>query len=104
MPQFNRYIDIDYSGAETADSSCKGLRVYAAEGSGTPVQVPPHPSPRRRLNQPTTPIDRPSLLVCLQAVRTPRRTYQIFLSQRFHFNPPEPYLREFDLDGDLAAC
>lgn len=27
MPQFNRYIGIDYSGAETADSSCKGLRV-----------------------------------------------------------------------------
>ena len=36
MPQFNRYIGIDYSGAGTADSSCKGLRVYMAEGSGTP--------------------------------------------------------------------
>ena len=24
MPQFNRYVGIDYSGAETADSSCKG--------------------------------------------------------------------------------
>jgi hypothetical protein len=24
MPQFARYIGIDYSGAETADSSCKG--------------------------------------------------------------------------------
>jgi hypothetical protein len=27
MPQFARYIGIDYSGAETADSSCKGLRL-----------------------------------------------------------------------------
>ena len=26
MPHFERYIGIDYSGAETADSSCKGLR------------------------------------------------------------------------------
>jgi hypothetical protein len=26
MPQFTRYIGIDYSGAETAESSCKGLR------------------------------------------------------------------------------
>jgi hypothetical protein len=34
-PRFNCYIGIDYSGAETADSSCRGLRVYAAEGSGT---------------------------------------------------------------------
>ena len=47
MPQFARYIGIDYSGAETADSSCKGIRVYMAEGSGTPEQVQPPPSPRR---------------------------------------------------------
>ena len=31
----------------------------------------PPSGPCRRLNQPTTPIDRPSLLVCLQAVRNP---------------------------------
>jgi hypothetical protein len=36
MAQFKRYIGIDYSGAVTPDSSCKGLRVYMAEGSGTP--------------------------------------------------------------------
>jgi hypothetical protein len=47
MPHFNRYIGIDYSGAETADSSCKGLRVYVAEGSGEPRQIQPSPSPRR---------------------------------------------------------
>ncbi len=29
MPQFNRYIGIDYSGAVTPESSCKGLRVTA---------------------------------------------------------------------------
>jgi hypothetical protein len=39
MPHFESYIGIDYSGTETPESSCKGLRVYAAEGSGTPEQV-----------------------------------------------------------------
>src|ERR1039457_6619125 len=46
-PAFYRYIGIDYSGAETPDSSCRGLRVYAAEGIGTPEQIQPLPSPRR---------------------------------------------------------
>ena len=47
MSHFSRYIGIDYSGAETADSSCKGIRVFMAEGSGEPAQVQPPPSPRR---------------------------------------------------------
>jgi hypothetical protein len=47
MPQFNRYIGIDYSGAVTPESSCKGIRVFMAEGSGAPAQVQPPPSPRR---------------------------------------------------------
>ena len=33
---FNRYIGIDYSGAETCDSSLKGLRVYVADHSSEP--------------------------------------------------------------------
>jgi hypothetical protein len=41
MSQFNCYIGADYSGAETADSSCKGIRVCLAEGSGEPTQVQP---------------------------------------------------------------
>lgn len=47
MPQFARYIGIDYSGAETCDSSCKGLRAYMAEGSTAPEPVEPPVSPRR---------------------------------------------------------
>ncbi len=47
MAQFNRYIGIDYSGAATSDSSCKGLRVYMAEGSGEPTQVPSPTGTRR---------------------------------------------------------
>jgi hypothetical protein len=44
LPQFNRYIGIDYSGEETPESSCKGLRVFMAEGSYTPEQVQPPPT------------------------------------------------------------
>jgi hypothetical protein len=48
MAQFARYIGIDYSGAETPDSSCKGIRVYSAEGSAAPEPVPPTPPSLRR--------------------------------------------------------
>jgi hypothetical protein len=47
MIRFARYIGIDYSGAETPDSGCKGLRAYAAEGSELPEEVQPPPSPRK---------------------------------------------------------
>ena len=46
MPQFTRYIGIDYSGAQTAESSLSGLRVYLAEEGGNPLEVAPPPSPR----------------------------------------------------------
>ena len=44
---FHRYIGIDYSGAETPDSSLKGLRVYVADRESLPVEVGPPPSPRK---------------------------------------------------------
>lgn len=44
---FDRYIGIDYSGAETPTSSLKGLRVYMACGENPTVEVPPPPSPRK---------------------------------------------------------
>ena len=44
---FVRYIGIDYSGAETATSSLKGLRVYQADGDQSPVEVLPQASTRR---------------------------------------------------------
>jgi hypothetical protein len=46
-PAFHRYIGIDYSGAETPDSSLKGLRVYEADREFLPVEVEPPPSPRK---------------------------------------------------------
>ncbi len=44
---FNRYIGIDYSGAQTAESSLKGLRVYCAHGAAVAQEVAPPPSPRK---------------------------------------------------------
>jgi hypothetical protein len=47
MPQFERYFGIDYSGAETATSSLKGLRLYSATPTQPPTEVLPPPSPRK---------------------------------------------------------
>lgn len=43
----DRYIGIDYSGAQTPTSSLKGLRVYMADQTSSPVEVLPPPSPRK---------------------------------------------------------
>jgi hypothetical protein len=47
LPAFDRYIGIDYSGAQTPISSLKGLRIYMADRNGPPNEVPPPPSPRK---------------------------------------------------------
>jgi hypothetical protein len=46
-PAFERYIGIDYPGAQTPSSSLKGLRVYAADRTCSPQEVQPSPSPRK---------------------------------------------------------
>ena len=47
MPAFVQFIGIDYSGAQTPTASLKGLRVYMADRSTSPVEVRPPPSPRK---------------------------------------------------------
>lgn len=47
MPMFNRYIGIDYSGAQTPQSSLPGLRIHEASPCDPPKAVPPPPSPRK---------------------------------------------------------
>jgi hypothetical protein len=44
---FTRYIGIDYSGAATAESSLKGLRVCVSEGGAEPIEILPPPSPKK---------------------------------------------------------
>jgi hypothetical protein len=46
-PAFERYIGIDYSGAQTPTSSLKGLRVYAADRLAATQEVQPPRSPRK---------------------------------------------------------
>ena len=46
-PAFQRYIGIDYSGAEVPNASLKGLRVYCAWDQGNPTEVLPPPSPKK---------------------------------------------------------
>ena len=47
MHQFRRYIGIDYSGAQTPNSSLKGLRVYEASIGQQAQEVTPPPSTRK---------------------------------------------------------
>lgn len=46
-PSFERYIGIDYSGAETPTSSLKGLRISVADLLTAPQEIQPPPSPRK---------------------------------------------------------
>lgn len=45
IPAFQRYIGIDYSGAETPTSSLKGLRVYVADQDNLAEEVQPPQAP-----------------------------------------------------------
>ena len=47
MPLFERYIGIDYSGAQTADASLKGLQVYMADGCSAPARIAPPAGPKK---------------------------------------------------------
>lgn len=44
MPQFKRYLGIDYSGAETPTRGLKGLRVYSATATEQPAEILPPPA------------------------------------------------------------
>ena len=47
MPQFRRYLGIDYSGAQTPTSSLKGLSIFAATTAQCPIEIQPPPSARK---------------------------------------------------------
>ncbi|MGH7812588.1 MAG: hypothetical protein ACREQI_01100 [Candidatus Binataceae bacterium] len=47
QPWFNRYVGIDYSGAQTPTSSLKGLRVYMGDRASEPREVVPPPSTQK---------------------------------------------------------
>ncbi len=45
--KFNRYIGVDYSGAQTPTSSLPGLRLFTARRDQSPREILPPPSPRK---------------------------------------------------------
>ena len=45
--QFERYVGIDYSGAEMPISSLKGLRIYMADRQTPAFEIMPPPGPRK---------------------------------------------------------
>lgn len=47
VPFFDRYIGIDYSGAETPTSSLKRVRVYMGDRAKSPTEVLSPPGPRK---------------------------------------------------------
>jgi hypothetical protein len=44
---FERYVGIDYSGAQTPEASLCGLRAYVAESENLPEEVPPPSGPKK---------------------------------------------------------
>jgi hypothetical protein len=44
---FDRYVGIDYSGAQTPSSSLPGLQMYIADRVSTPVEIPRPAGPRK---------------------------------------------------------
>jgi hypothetical protein len=47
MAAFQRYVGIDYSGAQTPTASLTGLRVYLAASNSAPEELQPPPSARK---------------------------------------------------------
>jgi hypothetical protein len=44
---FDRYVGIDYSGAQTPTQSLPGLRMYMADRTALPIEVPPPLGPKK---------------------------------------------------------
>jgi len=106
IPTFDRYVGIDYSGAETPTASLKGLRVYTADRGSPPVELQPPPSPRKywtrrgiaewlveRLSE-----DRPTLVGIDHAFSFPLRYFEV------HRLPPtgRPSSMTFNAIGRLT--
>lgn len=51
MALFDRYVGIDYSGAQTPEASLSGLRIYLAEAANLPEEVPPGSGPKKYWTQ-----------------------------------------------------
>ena len=94
LPCFNRYIGIDYSGAETPVSSLKALRVYMADRDRPPAEVSPPVSPRRYWSR------RGIAEWLVERLSEQCRTV-VGIDHGFSF--PLQYLEKYQLPGDWPA-
>lgn len=92
--RFERFIGIDYSGAEVANASLKGLRVYAAEGDGEPVEVPPPPSPRKYWSRKE---------IAEWLVEQCRDSVPVLVGIDHAFSFPREYFERYGIEKDWAA-
>ena len=91
---FARYVGIDYSGAQTAESSLKGLRVYVAEGGTLPSEVSPPPGSRKYWS-------RREIAAWLVATLNEPTPSVVGIDHAFSF--PLAYFEKYDLPHDWPA-
>ena len=108
MPFLDRYIGIDYSGAQTPTSSLKGLRVYMADRTLSSIEVQPPPSLRKYWTRPSIAEwlvermfeDRPTLVGIDHGFSFPLRYFET------HHLPPDwptfldDFQQQWPTDGD----
>jgi hypothetical protein len=90
---FDRYIGIDYSGAQTSMSSLSGLRVYVADRNSLPVEMSPPLSPKKHWTR------RGIAEWLVEVLREDRRTL-IGIDHGFSF--PFAYFDEHHLQRDWS--
>ena len=88
---FERYIGVDYSGAETPTSSLNGLRVFIADQINPPVEVHAPPSSRKYWT-------RRGVAEWLVERLTEGRTTLVGIDHGFSF--PLAYFQKYGLSGD----
>ena len=91
---FERYVGVDYSGAQTPESSLKGLRVYVSDRKGPPREIPPPPSPRKYWT-------RQELAIWLGDLLAEETPTLAGLDHGFSF--PSRYFLKYDLPWDWTA-
>jgi hypothetical protein len=94
MPQFERYIGIDYSGAETPTSSLSGLRIHAADRADLPKEVLPQLSPRKYWT-------RKGIAEWLRDELSSPKPVLVGIDHAFSF--PQRYFEEYHLPLDWLA-
>jgi len=101
MAAFSRYIGIDYSGAETPESSLNGPRVYCAVGESEAKEVAPPPSPRKHWTRrgvarwlaERLAKDAPTIVGIDHGFTFPLRYFEVHrLPPRIHFGAPSGIL------------